>query len=270
MRLHSRLAFLPFIAIIVSSCSASRMLKTPPQVWTATSYQVLTDAYKQKKQADALCMPTSDFAQKKQGYELAMSAWTAVRAVGTPARELGVLVSKCAGLYADWITDAELLKDVTLKGVAAAEESGANNGDPLACYYMAFNKGIYINNIGIKAIGKAGAVVDILKVAARLPDTDQGGPLRVLGILYLRAPAWPLGPGDQDEAMHWLKLAVEKYPSHPQNHMFFAEVLLSDGQKQKAVAELEAASKLIASGDWGDYSKRWQAEVDELMKRAKK
>jgi hypothetical protein len=46
---------------------------------------------------------------------------------------------------------------------------------------------------GLTAIGRLSELVSLLKTASAKPEIDQGGPLRVLGLLYVRAPAWPVG-----------------------------------------------------------------------------
>ncbi|TFH41213.1 MAG: hypothetical protein E4G96_05960, partial [Chrysiogenales bacterium] len=98
---------------------------------------------------------------------------------------------------------------------------------------------------------------------------DYGGPLRVLGMLYIKAPAWPSGIGDLDKALDLLRRATEKYPSHPLNYMFYGDALLQDDDKEKALENLETAYRLAVPEIWGlPYSTIWRREIDALKSKA--
>jgi hypothetical protein len=97
------------------------------------------------------------------------------------------------------------------------------------------------------------------------PDIDAGGPLRLLGTLYLKAPAWPNGIGDQDKAVELLAEAVKKHPGHPLNHLFYAQALFAAGDDEaspEVKAELALGQKLLAEGNWGYRKTPWQKEFD--------
>jgi len=86
--------------------------------------------------------------------------------------------------------------------------------------------------------------------------------------MYLKAPAWPTVIGDLDKSLELLEKASKKYPSHPQNFIFYAQALIEDGNKSKAHANLETAYKLATPEIWGMYySKKWRTEIDELKKK---
>jgi hypothetical protein len=95
-------------------------------------------------------------------------------------------------------------------------------------------------------------------LAATLPELDQGGPLRVLGMLHLRAPQWPAGPGDLDRALELLGAAASNYPAHPDNHLFLAEALLEDDDPEGAASALAAAQAAVPP-TWPIWrQRRWQ------------
>ncbi len=97
------------------------------------------------------------------------------------------------------------------------------------------------------------------------PDIDDGGSLRILGALYLKAPAWPNGIGDPDKALELLEMAIKKYPEHPLNHLFYAQVLWEDNDKaflSKVKAEFALGEKLLSEGNWGCSKEPWKKEFD--------
>lgn len=99
---------------------------------------------------------------------------------------------------------------------------------------------------------EAGAMADdfrstLLRLRDEEPGIDNGAPLRLLGAFYLRAPAWPAGPGDLDTALTLLQEAAAKYPDNPYNHLFLAEALAKDGQTEKAWAVLAVAEEKAAA-----------------------
>jgi tetratricopeptide (TPR) repeat protein len=103
------------------------------------------------------------------------------------------------------------------------------------------------------------------------PDHDRAGPLRALGLFYLRAPAWPTGPGDADLAVETLEEAVRRVPGHPPNRLALAEALREVGRDEEACREARAA--LEAAGDLAEHSPRsfevpqWRREAEAMLAR---
>jgi len=115
-------------------------------------------------------------------------------------------------------------------------------------YYLGLSLGIKMRTAFIYTkIVNLGHLIDILKRAVEMDaGVDEGGPLRVLGALYLKAPPWPRGPGDMDKALDLLAKAVSQYPNHPLNHYFYAEALLEDEEDADAVEQVNEA---VATSD---------------------
>ncbi len=135
-------------------------------------------------------------------------------------------------------------------------------------YYLAVNLGMAVEHSTIKAIKNIDRITDNLKKAIKLdPDTDMGGPGRVLAMVYLKAPGWPAGIGDVDKAVDMLKDLCQKYPNHPLNHIFYAEALWeSDGDDNIDIikAQLQQAVSLIKARNWGYYTKRWLNKIHRM------
>ena len=109
--------------------------------------------------------------------------------------------------------------------------------------------------------------IEMKRALALNPGIDDGGPLRLLGALYLKAPAWPNGIGDLDKALELLEKAVKDYPAHPINHLFYAQALWAEGEEPalgQAKAEFELGGKLLAEGNWGYNKAPWKKEFDEF------
>jgi tetratricopeptide (TPR) repeat protein len=91
------------------------------------------------------------------------------------------------------------------------------------------------------------------RVAAADPTLDRGGPDRVLALVYLRAPGWPLGPGDPEAGLASAGKAVARAPVHPPNQLVLAEALARNGRSRDARAAYERALALAreceAAGD---------------------
>jgi hypothetical protein len=60
-------------------------------------------------------------------------------------------------------------------------------------------------------------LASLTKAEARDPALDHAGPARLTAIVLLRAPPWPLGPGDVDAALTAAQRAVQRDPAYPPN-----------------------------------------------------
>jgi tetratricopeptide (TPR) repeat protein len=209
---------------------------------------------------------SAPFGQKVYAMRLA----TVAAGIDKKTRSYAVLLSRISYLVADTIdeVDEDKVKKCAEIGVMAARQAGVNKENPEACYYFALNQGLILYKKGLFGLNKLPEIFEALKIAQKTEGLDQGGPLRVLGMLYLKAPAWPSGIGDLDKSLELLEKAVKKYPSHPQNFMFYAQALIEDDNKTKALANLDIAYKLATPEIWGMYySKKWRTEIDTLTKK---
>lgn len=157
--------------------------------------------------------------------------------------------------------------DATLKGRRG--EGSAEEGR--LYYFLGVNLGIAVHDHTALAIKHLERLADTFQRAVKLcPGEDDGGPLRVLGLLYLMAPPWPKGIGDGDRALEMLSEAVQKYPDHPLNQVFYAQALFDveqdDGQKMRE--HLRRGMELLKNDRWGGAAERWRALLRDLASRA--
>jgi len=104
------------------------------------------------------------------------------------------------------------------------------------------------------ALGGLARMVSLLRrAAANDADLDHGGPDRVLALLLLRAPGWPLGPGDAEEGLAAARRAVEREATYPPNQLALAEALVANGDpaggREAARRALTAAERAGADGE---------------------
>lgn len=178
-------------------------------------------------------------------------------------------------LLADRTTDNQEKKErYAAEGVRWAEIALTERIEPIGAvhYYLAVNLGIAVRQHATLAVKNLKRLEEELLRAKELsPGEEQGGPLRVLGMLYLMAPPWPKGIGDGDKALELLKEAVERHPDYPLNHAFYAQALW-DLEEEDALDQvkthLRESRELIEKGDWGTARERWLTEIEKIAEEA--
>jgi hypothetical protein len=108
-------------------------------------------------------------------------------------------------------------------------------------------------------------VEELRQAAAGDPRQDEAGPERVLALVLLRAPAWPVGPGDPETGLAEARRAVQRFPDHPGNQLALAEGLLAasaaaEGRAatEKALA-LARARQAVGDPDAADWIRQGEA-----------
>ena len=99
------------------------------------------------------------------------------------------------------------------------------------------------------------------------PNYDQAGPARVRALVLVRAPGWPLGPGDAEAGLVAARRAATLRPQYPPNLLALAEALAKSGDSNDAREGYEharaAAQALPATADRDS----WLREADEALRR---
>ncbi len=267
-----------FVILLMSGCAIHQELRQTEQAkseqeepqadWYGADIRtlpIINNAKALTHIVNELCIPSASFGQKVYAMRLATQAFGLDR----KTQNTGVLLARTAFYVADALdTDEDKMKKSAEIGVSAARAAGITEKNPEACFYFALNQGLILRSKGLFALNKLPEVHEALKIAQKAEQLESGGPLRVLGMMYLKAPAWPSGIGDLDKALELLEKAAAGYPEHPQNFMFLAEALSEDDNKEKALRHLDTAYKLAAPEIWGVfYSKKWRAEIDAFKKK---
>lgn len=175
-------------------------------------------------------------------------------------------------LLAERQDDQETLEKLAAEGVHFAEQAisrGAEQ-DGRVQYYWAVNMGLAVRRHYALALKNLKILAEKLESAQqKVPAEELGGPGRVLGMLYLKAPPWPQNIGDYDKAIALLKQTVEQFPQHPLNHLFYAQALWTINEAdslEEIRRELEKIRELLKEERWGFAKKGWVKELEEFEK----
>ncbi len=184
-------------------------------------------------------------------------------------KDAALLACRSLFLVVEVLEDEKSIPFLAEKGLKASIDAGSGK-DPRASYYHALFLGLIINQKGLMALGRLKEVVSMLEVARKEPDYDFGGPLRLSGMVYLKAPPWPRGIGDLDRSLDALQKAAGKFSSFPQNNIFLAEAYIEDDEKKKAKELLAQAMKNLEPALWGkEYCETWKKYIVKLQKKIK-
>ncbi|MBN2803804.1 MAG: hypothetical protein JXR91_11975 [Deltaproteobacteria bacterium] len=159
-----------------------------------------------------------------------------------------------------------------VKGEDLAEIIMRENPDNVeGYYYSAILKGRRAESadIGLSALKLAKKVEELgIKAASIDPAFEHEGPLRLLAMLYAKAPPWPTSVGDIDKAFDFAKRAL-KLSDYPLNHMVLAEVLIEDDEIEDAAKELNVVLSAPKTGDWALEGENWRPYVMNLLQKIK-
>jgi hypothetical protein len=136
-----------------------------------------------------------------------------------------------------------------------------------ACQY---DRAIALGNEARAHPAQAGSILNqmlasLAQAEATDPGYDSAGPARVRALVLARAPAWPLGPGDPDQAVEAAQRAVMLHPEYPPNWLALAESQAKIGAAERArdsaARAREAALALPQSAD----REEWLREATQLL-----
>jgi tetratricopeptide (TPR) repeat protein len=121
------------------------------------------------------------------------------------------------------------------QGVEAEEDSLEAN------FWLAVNYGSYGNEKGImKSLSLITPIKNLAEKCIGMEETYfYGGPWRVLGRLYNKAPGFPISIGNNKKSLECFEKALEFGPKFYLNHLFIAELYISDRKKDNAREHLE-------------------------------
>lgn len=128
------------------------------------------------------------------------------------------------------------------EGVKFGEQGVEADEDSLeACFWLSVNYGSFGQEKGIM---KSLSLINPIKERAeRAIEMDEGyfygGPWRVLGRLYNKAPGFPFSIGDNAKSAECLEKALELGPKFYLNHLFLSELYISTRETTKARERIE-------------------------------
>ena len=114
-------------------------------------------------------------------------------------------------------------------------------------------------------------LASLAKAESREPLLDHAGPARLSAVVLMRAPPWPLGPGDADSALIAAHRAVRRDPAWPPNLIALGQAQVKTGASAQARATFVQAQLAVkAAGAAGDAPAgtpaeraQWQQAVEQ-------
>lgn len=139
------------------------------------------------------------------------------------------------------------------RGRAAADAAVRKlPGSGLAHYLAAYTAGLVAERAPLRGLALVPVIErEALRAAELDPGVDRGGPDRMLGELYLRAPGSPFSVGNPEKAVRHYRRAVAVEPAAPENRLGLAEALLARDKIDEACRELRGleAGPAAAAGE---------------------
>ena len=181
--------------------------------------------------------------------------------------ELAAIIASDAR-RSDHEPDAKLRGELAAEATRNADACLARDPQAAACLY---GRAVAL---GLEARAHPTRAGELLKnmleglasAEAADPDYDQAGPARVRALVLIRAPGWPLGPGDADEGVVAARRAAALKPLYPPNLLALAEALQTTGDANGArdsyARARDAAQALPPAADRDG----WIQEAEQALK----
>jgi hypothetical protein len=131
----------------------------------------------------------------------------------------------------DTETDSKIREQLSADASRDAEACLTRAPGAVAClYYDAIALGLEARAHPLHAGELLKTMLDAL-TSAEAADRgyDHAGAARVRALVLIKAPAWPLGPGDADAGLVAARRAVDLEPAYPPNVLALAEALAKTG-----------------------------------------
>jgi hypothetical protein len=148
-----------------------------------------------------------------------------------------------------------------------AQDCLAREPQAVACLYgQALALGLEARAHPVHAIDSLKQMLEALtRAEAQDPGYDEAGPARVRALVLLRAPGWPLGPGDADAGLAAARRAAALRPQYPPNLLALAEALAKTGDANGALQNYTRARDTAQGLPASDDRDEWLHEAEQGM-----
>lgn len=167
----------------------------------------------------------------------------------------------------DLTTDSKIRDQLAADAMQNAQACLERAPQAAAClYYDGVALGLKARAHPLQANETLKAMLDALSSAeAADPAYDQAGPARVKALVLIKAPAWPLGPGDPETGLAAARRAVALRPDYPPNVLAMAEALAKTGDTHGAFDAYRRARDLIQALPPSRDRDDWLQEADQAL-----
>ena len=198
----------------------------------------------------------------------AATAPKAVRPRPSSVAELAAAIAMDAQ-RSDHEADSKIRRDLAAEASADADACIALEPHAAACLYgHAVALGLNARAHPTRANEYLTSMLDTLTQAESAdPNYDEAGPARVRALVLIRAPGWPLGPGDADAGLAAARRAVVLQPLYPPNLLALAEALAKTGNAagaQETYARARGAAQVLPESPDRD---EWLYEAGQGLQR---
>jgi hypothetical protein len=142
--------------------------------------------------------------------------------------------------------DAENRTQAAVSAVHAGQWCQRVRPEDAACdFWLAGALGVQARERRSTGKDALSRIVTLLESAAATdPELEHAGPHRVLALVLLRAPGWPVGPGDAERGLQHARLAVDLRPDYPPNQLCLGEALRENGDTGGSLEAYRRAEQL--------------------------
>jgi hypothetical protein len=174
-------------------------------------------------------------------------------------------VIKANSQRSDHESDGKARADLAAQSSSAADACLALDPQAAACQYgKAVATGMEARAHPTRAVGLLNGMLQNLGNADSTdPNYDKAGPSRVRALVLIRAPGWPLGPGDTDAGLASARRAVSLQPDYPPNVLALAEALSKSGDEKGGRENYAHARDLAQAAPSGPERDDWLHDAED-------
>jgi hypothetical protein len=165
-------------------------------------------------------------------------------------------------------TDSTIRNQLAADALRDAQSCVERAPREAAClYYHAIALGLKARAHPLQANEALKSMLQELGAAeAADPQYDQAGPSRVKALVLVKAPSWPLGPGDAEAGLESARRAVALQPHYPANVLALAEALAKSGDSHASQDAFRHARELSQALPPGRDRDDWLRQADQALK----
>jgi hypothetical protein len=189
-------------------------------------------------------------------------------AVSMSVAQLAAAVAEDAR-RSDAETDAKIRERLAADAGRDAQACLERAPQAAAClYYHAIALGLEARAHPLRAGEALKRMLDALAGAeAADAGIDEAGPARVKALVLIKAPAWPLGPGDAEAGLASARGAVSLKPQYPPNVLALAEALAKTGDTRGAREAYARARELCQALPPSQDRDDWLRQAEQALGR---